>query len=53
MKVFRIGDRVKLTNELLHYSANKHWSGKRGSVEICALPEDALDAVRKALDKQN
>lgn len=32
MRVFQIGDRVKLAAELLHYSANKHWSGKRGSV---------------------
>ena len=32
MKVFHIGDRVKLSEELLRYSANKRWIGKRGTV---------------------
>lgn len=32
IKAFSIGDKVKLTDELLHYSANKHWIGKRGTV---------------------
>lgn len=32
MKVFHVGDRVRLSEELLRYSANKHWLGKRGTV---------------------
>ena len=32
MKVFSPGERVKLDSELLYYSANKHWIGKRGTV---------------------
>ena len=33
IKVFNVGDRVKLSDELLSYSQNKHWIGKRGTVE--------------------
>lgn len=32
IKTFNIGDRVKLSDELLSYSPNKHWIGKRGTV---------------------
>lgn len=32
MKVFRVGDRIKLSEGLLQYSANKNWVGKRGTV---------------------
>jgi len=32
MKVFQIGDEVQLSEELLSYSANKRWIGKRGKV---------------------
>lgn len=30
MDFFQIGDRVRLSDEMLSYSANKHWSGKKG-----------------------
>lgn len=29
---FQIGERVKRCDELLSYSANKHWVGKRGTI---------------------
>ena len=32
MKVFQIGDEVQLSRELLSYSANKRWVGRRGRV---------------------
>lgn len=32
IKIFNVGDRVKRSDELLSYSANKHWIGKRGTV---------------------
>ena len=36
MKVFHVGDRIKLSSELLQYSANDRWIGKRGTVtNIC------------------
>lgn len=32
MRIFYEGERVKLSDELLQHSANKHWQGKRGTV---------------------
>ena len=32
MKVFSPSERVKFDGELLHYSANRQWIGKRGTV---------------------
>lgn len=32
MKVFHIKDKVKLSSELLRYSANKNWIGKIGEI---------------------
>ena len=32
MKVFHIGDKVKIDSELARYSANKHWIGKVGEI---------------------
>lgn len=32
MDFFQIGDRVRLSDEMLSYSANKHWSGKKGTI---------------------
>jgi len=32
MKVFHIGDKVRIDSELARYSANKHWIGKTGEV---------------------
>lgn len=31
-KLFHVGERVMRSLELLKYSANKHWTGKRGTV---------------------
>ena len=32
MKIFNIGDKVKISSELARYGANKHWIGKTGEI---------------------
>ena len=32
MKIFQVGDKVKINSELAKYSANKHWIGKVGEI---------------------
>lgn len=49
MKAFRVQDKVKLSEELLRYSANKHWLGKTGEVlkilgeNMCLVKYEHLD----------
>lgn len=48
IKVFRVGDEVQRSRELLQYSQNKHWLGKRGKVikvytDSCIVKWDHLE----------
>ena len=55
MKVFCVGDRIKLSDELIGYSANKHWIGKIGTVieiigaDWCIVKWDHLEKPMRQL----
>ena len=47
MKVFHVGDKVKIDSELARYGANEHWIGKVGEI-VKVLGEDGSCIVTKS-----
>lgn len=50
MKVFHVGDKVKIDSELARYGANEHWIGKVGEI-VKVLGEDTYLVKWEHLEK--